>query len=240
MESLDLDGLYQQLGWYGKLPTAGDFVHRRIDSGRIQFWHQWIEQSLLPYKQAVNEAHCYPTAPVWNFVLPASLLEGGAFMQMGCLAPSLDRVGRIYPLVITLQIPTQCYQKTLLQGAARYFQQMGRLAYQAIQQRYSVPQFDAFLVELAPCMTAMLHQPLTNVENEGAILSILNAGHERPPLIQLEEDPLAWPELVDCFHPQTMHSYWWTNQATGAAHRAVVHGGRLTPLLFQRLFGVRS
>lgn len=238
MGGLTIDQCYERLGWYGKLSAAGDFVHRRIDGELINFWYQWINQSLQQQKQALRHENAsrYLQAPIWNFVLPTTLSPDKNTLQIGCLAPSQDRVGRLFPLLVTLVVGAEQYHPQLIDGSARFLQTMGKMLRVATQQGCSVPQFDAALIDATPCITPMIQVAAPVQQGDDAILSILNFGHETPPIAHIEEERLAWPELSKCFHPHSQNSYWWTNQATGAAHRALVHGGGLTPLLFGRLF----
>ncbi|HLS42948.1 MAG TPA: type VI secretion system-associated protein TagF [Paenalcaligenes sp.] len=237
MQRLSIDELYEGLGWYGKLMAAGDFVHRRLDNALLNFWYQWLSQSLQQQKNLLRQAPAqYKQAPVWNFVLPAALSPDKEQLQIGCIAPSQDRVGRQFPLLISLAVPAEHYDPQLLKGSARYLQTMGKLLVVATQQGCSVQQFDLAVLEAQACITPMLQQPEPVTQGDDAILSILNFGHENPPVARIEEEQLAWPELPQCFHPYSHNSYWWTNQATGAAHRALVHAGAPTSSLFGRLF----
>lgn len=96
-----MSAVWQPPGWYGKLPGTGDFVSRRLGIEVIGWWADWLQRSL----QNQNERHAdwqerYVRAPLWNFMIvcPAQVPE----VQLGCLAPSCDRVGRYYPLCLLL------------------------------------------------------------------------------------------------------------------------------------------
>ncbi|MCE7078529.1 type VI secretion system protein ImpM, partial [Bordetella bronchiseptica] len=68
------------------------------------------------------------------------------------------------------------------------------------------------------------------------ILDILNAGQAGNAPLAGARGLAAWPELPFCFNPGSHTSYWWTNQADGAALQTYVHGGALNATLFLRLF----
>ncbi len=86
-------------GWFGKLPGSGDFVHRRLEPAFIVRWDAWLQHEMLVMRQRHPEwVESYLTAPVWCFVLAPGLLElRGA---QGVLMPSVDRVGRYFPLTL--------------------------------------------------------------------------------------------------------------------------------------------
>lgn len=240
MAPLTIDQLYAGLGWYGKLSSAGDFVHRRVDRQLIQFWHTWISHSCLSLKNNTGLAWStqYLQAPIWNFVIPASLSPDGQTWQLGAIAPSQDRVGRLYPLLIVLALPAQSYNKQMLAGSHRYLSSVGQLLRQATQLRCSVPQFEAELGDRLSSLAPLLHQEAAVPVRAHDILDILNAGHSQAPLASLPNETLSWPDLEQVFHPHGTHSYWWTNRACGAAHRALTHAGSLSPILFNRLFSL--
>ncbi len=231
-----IDDLSRALGWYGKLPAAGDFVRRRLSSDVVNWWHRWLELGLPNLKENHSGQTMFFHAPIWNFALPAS--HGAPMVQLGCIAPSRDRVGRLYPLLVSLYLPPDYYDPQLLMGSSRFYQQAGQSLLQAVSLGCSVEQFDRSLGNISLTMTAMLKRK-TAVEppqNGGDILSILNAGHEQPPIERFQEMNSSWPDLANYFNPTGSNSFWWTNQATGAASRAQMHGGAPNNALFKTLF----
>lgn len=87
-------------GWFGKLPMLGDFASRRLPEAFIRPWDDWLQPSLAATRQAIGERwlDLYLTFPVWRFVVPAGLL--GDVGWVGVFLPSVDRVGRCFPLTI--------------------------------------------------------------------------------------------------------------------------------------------
>jgi type VI secretion system protein ImpM len=231
-----IDELGRALGWYGKLPAAGDFVRRRLNTEVVNWWHRWLEQGLPYLKQEPSSQAIFFHAPIWNFVLPAS--HGSNMVQLGCIAPSRDRVGRLYPLIVALYIPPAYYEPQLVEGSSRFYQQAGRSLLQAVSLGCSVEHFDKSLADMPLTMTTMLKRKTVEETpaNSGDILSILNAGHDELPTEKLEEQNCTWPDLANYFNPLGSNSYWWTNQATGAALRSQVHGGAPNHALFKTLF----
>jgi type VI secretion system protein ImpM len=86
--------------WFGKLPFLGDFASRRLPESFIRPWDEWLQPSLAAVKDATGDRwlDLYLTFPVWRFVMPAGLLDQTNWI--GVLLPSVDRVGRCFPLTI--------------------------------------------------------------------------------------------------------------------------------------------
>lgn len=240
MTEMGIDQLASLLGWYGKMPSSGDFVHRRCEPSLINGWHRWLSQGLvcmhgLTLPEAVRE---YRQAPVWNFLLPA--WQDVGVIQMGSIAPSRDRVGREYPLVAVLQIPVASFNRQMVEGSARFYEYLGRQLFRAVSQGLSIAQFEQDIQHARVCLTPMLQRGAGRqtepVSQGGDILAILNAGHEVPPLEKMDDEVSSWPGLSDYFNPYSHNSYWWTNQAGGSGQRTLVHGGSLNNILFTTLF----
>ncbi len=96
-------------GWHGKLPTVSDFASRRLDARFIDLWDSWISAGLanLRANDAEGWMDAYLAAPTWRFLVAPGFLpapfQAGAWA--GVVMPSVDRVGRYYPL--TLAAPLQ-------------------------------------------------------------------------------------------------------------------------------------
>lgn len=89
-------------GFFGKVPSAGDFVSRDIPHHylrRIDDWFSKGMSSLSAEQQTWLDV--YLTAPVWNFVI-APKVWGNEFLY-GALMPSVDSVGRYFPFITFLK-----------------------------------------------------------------------------------------------------------------------------------------
>lgn len=88
------------IGLFGKLPARGDFVRLGLPGAFVAAWDGWLQDSLAA-SQALLGAAWLPAwleAPVWRFALAPGLCGGQA--ALGLLLPSVDRVGRYFPLTL--------------------------------------------------------------------------------------------------------------------------------------------
>lgn len=87
-------------GIYGKLPCTGDFVRRDLPQPFVGAWDHWLQTLLVMGKNTLGTRwnDCYLQAPIWRFALsPGVCGPNGA---AGVVMPSVDRVGRQFPLCI--------------------------------------------------------------------------------------------------------------------------------------------
>lgn len=85
-------------GFFGKIPSAGDFVSRDLPHHYLRHIDDWFSEgmfSLSTEQQAWLDV--YLTAPVWNFVIFPKVW-GDEFLY-GALMPSVDSVGRYFPFI---------------------------------------------------------------------------------------------------------------------------------------------
>ena len=91
-------------GWYGKLPTLGDFASRRLDDTFMECWDAWLAEGIaqLQGDSAADWPKGYLESPSWRFILMPGALQGaaGKTAWAGVLMPSVDRVGRYFPFTI--------------------------------------------------------------------------------------------------------------------------------------------
>jgi type VI secretion system protein ImpM len=101
-------------GWFGKLPAMGDFVSRRLDDDFIRRWDEWLAQGVQSIKQSHGEQanEILLTFPIWHFMIPRRLFDEESWI--GILLPSVDRVGRCFPLTIAQPLSQVMGQHALL------------------------------------------------------------------------------------------------------------------------------
>ena len=87
------------LGFFGKLPVRGDFVGAGLPRGFTDPWDAWWRQGIARTREAAADwVAAWLEAPVWRFRLPRGAC--GADPVVGLWMPSVDRVGRYFPLTI--------------------------------------------------------------------------------------------------------------------------------------------
>ncbi len=86
-------------GFFGKLPAKRDFV--AVNAGRrfLEVWEAWLQAGVATSRQLLGAgwSDAYNRAPIWRFWLGADFC-GEA--MIGAFAPSVDGVGRSFPLAV--------------------------------------------------------------------------------------------------------------------------------------------
>ena len=64
-------------GWYGKLPSLGDFASRRLEGDFIEPWDTWLGEGLAAQRETLGDTwlEAYLASPTWRFVLMPGTLE---------------------------------------------------------------------------------------------------------------------------------------------------------------------
>ncbi|KQV33796.1 type VI secretion system-associated protein TagF [Massilia sp. Root335] len=87
-------------GYFGKVSTLGDFVSRGLPDGLVAAWDGWLQQCIHASQLQLGDQWLdhYLTSPVWRFAISPGVL--GPEGLGGVMMPSVDRVGRYFPLMI--------------------------------------------------------------------------------------------------------------------------------------------
>jgi type VI secretion system protein ImpM len=119
-------------GYYGKLPARADFVGRRLTRPLVERWDSWLQQCLSRSQAMLAAAweDSYLTAPVWRFALPARACGDSALI--GVLVPSVDAVGRCFPLLLAQEMPEAANMAAIATAAAGWFEAAETLALDAL------------------------------------------------------------------------------------------------------------
>jgi len=91
-------------GAFGKMPALGDFFQLNAPQGFVRVWDAWLQTVLMAGHEAGGDDWDaqYMSAPIWRFTLAAGL--AGPTKVMGVLMPSVDRVGRRFPLSLMVGV----------------------------------------------------------------------------------------------------------------------------------------
>jgi type VI secretion system protein ImpM len=142
------------VGFYGKLPCNGDFLQRRVPQEFVDVWDPWLQECIHASREALREdwLNAYLTSPVWRFVLAEGVCGSGAYA--GVMLPSVDRVGRYFPLTIIAQLNVDdCVLDVACDSAQQWFATAEALALGALEAAdLDLATFDTQVASLADRM----------------------------------------------------------------------------------------
>lgn len=136
------------VGWYGKIPGTGDFIARRVPSAFSEAWDRWLQSAIAGSRERLG-AHwrdSYLCMPVWRFALSPGMLTPHAWA--GIVAPSVDAVGRYFPLAVASALPSTSLDlvRTLL-AAEAWFDDIEAIALTAIAPGADTSALDAAIAQ---------------------------------------------------------------------------------------------
>ncbi|MFA3916465.1 type VI secretion system-associated protein TagF [Ruegeria hyattellae] len=171
-------------GAFGKMPSVGDFFRLNVSASFVQVWDEWIQHGMLDGQSTSGETWdgLYMSAPIWRFCLAPGL--AGPQKMLGVLMPSVDRVGRRFPL--TLSAPASAEGSAILDHfrETELYVQLEDMALAALEDDMTRDKLSAALEELpapqrrndARVRRAGSTLVLTQGEGIGDILPDLAAG----------------------------------------------------------------
>jgi type VI secretion system protein ImpM len=137
------------VGFFGKLASHGDFVSRRLPPPFVAVWDAWLQAALRASREQLGAGwlDAYLTGPLWRFALAPGVCDGQSWC--GVLMPSVDRVGRHFPLVLAAASPGAPAVSQWLGDGAPWFEQLEDLALSTLDAAFSFERFDAALLSMA-------------------------------------------------------------------------------------------
>lgn len=162
-------------GFYGKLPVVGDFVQRRLPAEFVARWDRWVQESTLAARAAlgIEWTSYYLAAQPWRFVLAPGCIDNQGWI--GLVTPSVDRVGRYFPLTVAQPLPARIAPLAVLTGAGDWFCALEQLVQQAVHHGLDPDSFDAALARLGGAPL-----PPDDAAGEDATMPLPQAGRRAP------------------------------------------------------------
>jgi len=137
------------IGIYGKLPSHADFVSADIDSELTAELYDWMQKVIFQSKGVMGDNDwltAYLVSPIWRFYLPAT--EQRKHAVTGVMSPSVDSVGRYFPIFLVFKLETEKLRiEWLFREATSLMAVLENAGIQALQKRLSVYDLQVLLVE---------------------------------------------------------------------------------------------
>ena len=120
-------------GFHGKLPARGDFLTGNLPRSFVDPWDEWLQAGMAASREQLGERWLaiYLESPIWRFVLSPGAC--GPWPWAGVLMPSVDKVGRYFPLTIADTLPHNSSPIATVTAAAPWFERAETLAVQALE-----------------------------------------------------------------------------------------------------------
>ena len=216
--------------WFGKLPSAGDFVGRRMPHALESEWDQWMRTGLdqLRHEGGAQWQENFVQCPTWFFITPTQSRGG---LAAGAIAPSIDRVGRYYPIVVMALNTTECLKLAGDGQMAHYFADVRQAIVDARRVPLQAPELDDRLSAICSPFETQLSAPGNALI--GDILTDLHIAETQSSPQTVGLPPLEWREIVG---GEAATSLWWVSPTAQFRQDLVVHHGPMHRPLFARLF----
>jgi type VI secretion system protein ImpM len=135
-------------GFYGKIPSEGDFVTRRLPWEFTSVWDDWLQQGMQASRAALGARwlELYLSAPIWRFQVAPGVCGPGGWR--GLFFASVDRVGRYFPLTLAFA-DSGAAALPALSGAADAWTAVEDAALSGLAPTLTIAEFDRRMEALA-------------------------------------------------------------------------------------------
>lgn len=139
------------LGFFGKIPLTGDFIHRRMTSVFMNRWDEWLKVNILHSQKKLGDRWLpiYSQSPMWRFCIAPGVIDNKAYL--GVMIPSVDSVGRYFPLTVAQPVDAKAIPFMLSDTANQWFQNIEDLLLDLLEgYEPNLQIFDAKIAALQP------------------------------------------------------------------------------------------
>ncbi len=188
-------------GLYGKLPARGDFIQRDLPAAFVEPWDEWLQAALAASQDRLgqNWLPSYLTGPIWRFALTAGCC--GDVPVAGLLMPSVDRVGRYFPLTMACTLDPAADVTVLLRRFDDWYHRAEQLLLEALADDLELDTFYQRLAAIGVPAGVPVARP--SVSGERWCLPLTDLSH-----LSTRVDELT-PLLLAQAFPH--YSLWWSH-----------------------------
>ena len=129
-------------GWFGKLSVLGDFAHRRLPQPFVDVLDDWLSRGMEASRVQLGDEwlDVYLTGPLWRFALSPGVVDPQWWF--GVMMPSVDKVGRYFPLVVARAAAMAPESAAGIAGLDRWFHHVSAAVLGTLQPTATLQSFD--------------------------------------------------------------------------------------------------
>ena len=228
-----------EIGFYGKLPSHGDFLRRRVSDAFVGVWDPWLQDCVAASRSALGEdwLDVYLTSPAWRFACAAGVC--GSAPLVGLMVPSVDRVGRYFPLTLVAELPAGTSVIAAASLTGTFFDAAERLVIETLAaEQVDLETFDDQIMQLAEELASGAAAPRMAFDPVAA--QLLDDGAQacwQMPIDSASRLAPAFEELLSqrlsaLYDPLVM---WWTSGSSIVVPSCLIAKGLPHPDAFAAL-----
>jgi len=223
------------VGLFGKLPSHGDFLRRRASDRFVDAWDAWLRECLAESRTALGEGwvDIYLTSPAWRFVCAAGAC--GPVPVIGLMVPSVDRVGRFFPLTLVAELPDDVSVVAAANGATAFFESAEQLLIDTLaSEAIDFPQFDEEVLHLVDALEGLTVPPPVLLDPAAAAVVAEGGQAWQIPIGTSAEiapvfEQLLAQRLSSIYQPLVI---WWTEGSSIVEPSCLIGKGLPAPSTF--------
>ena len=201
------------VGFFGKLPSHGDFLRRRVSDAFVGVWDGWLQECIAASRAELGDRwlDIYLTSPAWRFACAPGVC--GPAAVVGVMVPSVDRVGRYFPLTLVAELPFDAPIISSAHRAAPFFDAAEHLAIDTLESDHiDFDTFDVRLQELGDRLESLHVKPDVVLESAAMPLDDSAGGWQVPiasaSALGVAFDQMLSQRLSAVYDPVVL---WWTD-----------------------------
>jgi type VI secretion system protein ImpM len=227
-----------QVGFYGKLPSHGDFLRRRVSDAFVDGWDAWLRECIASSRTTLGARwlDVYLTSPAWRFACAAGAC--GPAPIVGVVAPSVDQVGRYFPLTLVADLPADVNLMPAASASERFLDAAERLVIETLAtERVDFERFDRGVLSLEQELAALAMPPPLVLGGEATAILTDSPRSWHVPLGASSDIALAFEQMLSLhleakFRPLVL---FWTDGSAVVEPSCLVLKGLPDPASYAAL-----
>ena len=141
--------IHNEFGYFGKLPTRGDFVQQILPGDFVNAFHEWLQSSMAAARDRLGEPFLthYLNCPAWKFLIAPGVcgLQG----VTGVTIPSVDQVGRYFNFTLATVLQSDWDPISYVCANRTGFRRLEKLALDILESDFAKDEMDARIQDIA-------------------------------------------------------------------------------------------
>ena len=225
-----------QVGLFGKLPSHGDFLRRRTSDAFVEVWDAWLQECVATTRARFGDRwlDLYLTSPAWRFVCAPGVC--GPDAVIGVMVPSVDRVGRYFPLTLVAELPRYNNVVYAAASAVPFFQSAEQLVIETLEaELVDFESFDARVANLRSQLGVLNLAAASTLDP--STTAILDSTGARSWQVPISSPADLAPVFVQIFCQRLSAAYepvvlWWTEGSERVEPSFLIGKGLPSPETF--------